>query len=65
MASEPPREIPPSQRFPESDDFPTGPEVGERLPDFTLRDQHGREVNFTQARAGRRALVSFQRSARW
>ncbi|MBM3140139.1 MAG: hypothetical protein FJZ92_07975 [Chloroflexi bacterium] len=58
-------ETPPTQRTPESDDFPTGPAVGEALPDFTLLDQHGRSVNFGRARAGRRALVVFQRSARW
>ena len=57
-------ETPPSRRMPESDDFPTGPAVGEPLPDFTLPDQHGRRVNFTEARGGKRALVIFHRSAR-
>ena len=58
-------ETPPTRRVPESDDFPTGPGLGESFPDFTLPDQHGRPVNFTAARDGRRALVLFHRSARW
>lgn len=59
------QETPPGFRMPEGDDFPSGPAVGEPLPDFTLRDQHGREVNFTEERAGRRAMVVFHRSVRW
>ena len=51
--------------MPESDDFPTGPSVGEPLPDFTLPDQHGEPVNFSRARDGKRALVVFHRSVRW
>ena len=52
-------------RFPDSDDFPTGPAIGETLPDFTLVDQFGNSVNLTEARAGRRSLVAFQRSTLW
>ena len=55
----------PTGRMPESDDFPTGPAVGEPLPDFTLNDQHNQAVNFSRARDGKRALVVFHRSARW
>ena len=55
----------PNQRMPANDDYPKGPEVGERLPDFTLPDQHGDAVTFSEARAGRKALVVFNRSARW
>ena len=58
-------EIPQNRRGPASDDFPTGPAVGERLPDVTLPDQHGEPVDIATARAGRRAPVVFQRSARW
>ena len=29
----------PGTRMPETDDFPTGPEVGTALPDFSLPDQ--------------------------
>lgn len=60
-----PPEPPPTQRNPADDHFPTGPEVGEVLPDFTLTDQLGRAVNFQESRGNRRALVLFHRSARW
>ncbi len=45
--------------------FPTGPAIGAPFPDFTLRDQHGTPVNFTAARAGRRAMIVVHRSAAW
>ena len=57
--------IPPTRRMPASDDFPTGPAVGELLPNFTLPNQWGQLVNFTKSRQGKRALVVFQRSVRW
>lgn len=57
--------VPPTRRMPESDDFPTGPAIGERFPDFTLHDQHNQHVSIEAGRAGRRALIVFQRSARW
>ena len=64
--SEPaPIEPPPTQRNPTDDQFPTGPEVGDTLPDFTLTDQYGHAVNFRESRGNRRALVLFHRSARW
>jgi hypothetical protein len=46
-------------------DFPTGPAVGERLPAFTLTDQHGRRIDFDIDRRGRKAIVVFHRSAYW
>ncbi len=58
-------EVPPAQRFPESEDFPTGPDIGERLPGIVLPDQHGNLVNIEEARGGGRALVMFHRSVRW
>ncbi len=58
-------ETPPGLRFPDSDDFPTGPAVGEPLPDFTLPDQSGAPVTFSAARGDRRAAVVFLRSSRW
>lgn len=58
-------ETPPGLRFPESADFPTGPDVGERLPEIELADQSGTMVNLEQARGDRRALVMFHRSVRW
>ena len=63
--TQPAAPVPPAQRMPATDDFPTGPAVGERFPDFTLRDQHNEAVRLETARAGRRALLVFQRSARW
>jgi len=58
-------ERPPGLRYPDSDDFPTGPAIGERLPDITLPDQTGEAINLEAAREGRRALVVFHRSVRW
>ena len=60
-----PPEVPPTGRSPLTDDFPTGPAVGQRVPDFTLPDQHGQPVNLATARGGNRALIVFHRSARW
>ncbi len=57
--------VPAAQRMPATDEFPTGPAVGERFPDVTLRNQRGEAVHLEEARAGRRALVVFQRSSRW
>jgi len=44
---------------------PTGPEVGERLPDFELPDAQGRPVNFHQDRGSSKAALIFYRSAVW
>ena len=41
------------------------PEVGERLPDFALRDHTGRLVDFHADRGDRKAAVVFFRSAVW
>ncbi|MGE3855333.1 MAG: hypothetical protein AB7G21_00095 [Dehalococcoidia bacterium] len=65
MTNDTPQELAPNMRCPETGEFPTGPEVGERLPNFTLMDQRGRPVNIEVERAGQRALVVFHRSARW
>ncbi len=43
----------------------TGPAVGSRFPDVLLPDQSGQIVDLHAARAGRRALVVFYRSASW
>ena len=50
---------------PLSDEFPSGPNVGESVPDFTLIDQFGNAVNFTEKRGPNRALILFYRSASW
>jgi hypothetical protein len=47
------------------DGHPTGPERGERLPDFALPDHRGRTLRFHEDRAGARAVVVFFRSAVW
>lgn len=43
----------------------TGPEVGERLPDFELPDQHGGRIRFHEDRGQANAVVVFFRSAVW
>ncbi len=47
------------------DGYPTGPEIGERLPDFALPDASGSEIDFHENRAGRKSVVVFYRSAVW
>ncbi len=44
---------------------PTGPEVGDRLPDFTLADAYGNPVHFDTDRGEAKAVVVFFRSAVW
>ena len=36
-----------------------GPSIGERGPDFTLRDQHGAEITLSEVARGKAALVVF------
>ncbi|HBP15628.1 MAG TPA: hypothetical protein DD457_10500 [Gammaproteobacteria bacterium] len=43
----------------------TGPEVGERLPDFKLPNAHGDLIDFHRSRANGKAVVVFFRSAVW
>ena len=50
---------------PTSEDFPTGPAIGEPAPDFALPDQFGNLVRFSEARGTNQALVLFHRSASW
>jgi peroxiredoxin len=42
-----------------------GPPEGQRFPDILLPDQSGQMVDLHRARASRRALVVFYRSADW
>lgn len=42
-----------------------GPSVGSPFPDVRLPDQQGRLLDLHAARAGRKALVVFHRSAVW
>ena len=43
----------------------TGPDIGERLPDFFLPDASGKKVDYHSDRAGRKSIVVFYRSAVW
>jgi hypothetical protein len=47
------------------DGTPTGPAIGERLPDFELTDHTGRRVRFHEDRGDAKAAVVFYRSAVW
>jgi peroxiredoxin len=42
-----------------------GPQVGERVPDFTLVDQTGRTRNAQSIMGSRGAMLVFVRSADW
>jgi len=42
-----------------------GPEVGERIPEFQARDQHGKLQTFEGIRGPRGAVIVFIRSADW
>ena len=44
---------------------PTGPSVGERLPDFQLPDAFGQLLDFHSDRGKRKAALVFYRSAVW
>ena len=46
-------------------EFPTGPSIGERLPDVVATDQWGNEINVHDARAGGPLVMVFYRSAVW
>lgn len=55
----------PGRRYPAGHDFPTGPAVGERLPEFRLPNQNGELVDFHADRGEGKAIVVFYRSAVW
>jgi cytochrome oxidase Cu insertion factor (SCO1/SenC/PrrC family) len=42
-----------------------GPRVGERVPDFSLRDQNGRVQTLQSIMGGKGAMLVFIRSADW
>ncbi len=52
-------------RQPLGHDAPTGPAVGERLPDFTLSAASGGTISFHHDRDRSKAAVVFFRSAVW
>jgi len=43
----------------------TGPEIGDRLPDFELPDASGAKISFHADRGTAKAVVLFYRSAVW
>lgn len=43
----------------------SGPEVGERIPDFQARDQNGNLVSLSDVMGPNGAMVVFVRSADW
>lgn len=43
----------------------TGPEIGERLPDFELPNASGQPISFHKDRAGKKTVLVFYRSAVW
>ncbi|MEE2782460.1 MAG: hypothetical protein VYE04_03825 [Pseudomonadota bacterium] len=47
------------------DGHPTGPDIGEVLPDFTLPDADGNAIRFHDSRGGQKAVLVFFRSAVW
>ena len=42
-----------------------GPQVGERVPDFALPDQHGRNRTLDSIMGEKGAMILFHRSADW
>ena len=44
---------------------PTGPGIGERVPDFRLQDQNGAEKTLASIMGPKGALLVFYRSADW
>ncbi len=42
-----------------------GPQVGERVPDFSLSDQHGRLRTLQSIMGEKGAMILFHRSADW
>ena len=55
----------PGRRYPASHDFPSGPEIGERLPDFRLSNQNGEMIDYHENRSDSKSIVVFYRSAVW
>jgi len=43
----------------------TGPEVGDRLPDWTLPDSNGETIRYHDDRGSSKSAVVFYRSAVW
>jgi len=48
-----------------NEDYTTGPAVGDRIPEFALPDQNGRERQLADLTGSNGALLVFFRSADW
>ena len=55
----------PARRYPATEAFPTGPDIGERLPEFSLLNQEGRLIDYHSDRGDSKSIVVFYRSAVW
>jgi len=49
----------------QNDGYRTGPEIGEKVPDFALADQHGRSRTLGDLMGRDGLLLVFSRSALW
>jgi hypothetical protein len=49
----------------QNDSYRTGPEIGQRVPDFTLPDQHGKPRRLKDLSGPDGLLLVFSRSADW
>ncbi len=49
----------------QNDDYRTGPAIGERVPDFALKDQHGQTRSLVELMGPNGLLLVFSRSADW
>ncbi len=49
----------------QNDGYRTGPEIGEKVPDFTLPDQHGKRWTPAELMGSNGLLLVFSRSADW
>jgi cytochrome oxidase Cu insertion factor (SCO1/SenC/PrrC family) len=49
----------------QNDGYRTGPEIGQKIPDFTLTDQHGQNRSLEELMGPKGLLLVFSRSADW
>src|SRR5256885_339100 len=49
----------------QNDGYQTGPEIGQKVPDFTLIDQHGQNRSLKELTGPNGLLLVFSRSADW
>lgn len=49
----------------QNDGYQTGPAIGEKVPDFSLPDQHGKPWALQELMGSNGLLLVFSRSAEW